>query len=90
MFRSRLGFADPKSTFKREIRINRGMGILLNGQVVHITDLNAKGYVGSNVAMCCVLPILRSVHQTKDVRAIFQRFRKIMLTEVSKVYFLVL
>jgi len=41
---SPLGFFDPNHQLRREIRINRGMGVLLNGQVVHLTDLTSKGY----------------------------------------------
>lgn len=45
VFRSRLSYADPSSNYSREIRITRGLGVLLNGQVVHMSDLSSKGYV---------------------------------------------
>merc|ERR550525_47551 len=39
---SPLNFFDAGDQERSQIRITRGLGILLNGQVVHITDMNEK------------------------------------------------
>lgn len=42
IYSSPLSFFDPHNRYRCEIRVNRGFGVLLNGQVVHITDMNTK------------------------------------------------
>merc|ERR1719464_1748705 len=44
VFQSPLSFFDPNNSFRNQIRVNRGVGVLLNGQVVHITDLSTKAF----------------------------------------------
>merc|ERR1712154_295992 len=44
VYQSPLSFFDPHNRYRCEIRVNRGIGVLLNGQVVHITDMNTKAF----------------------------------------------
>eukprot|EP01084_Bolivina_argentea_P291658 501282_1 len=44
VYSSPLSFFDPENRYRCEIRVNRGVGVLLNGQVVHITDMNTKAF----------------------------------------------